>query len=132
LGDIGLNIAVNTQPVQDHSRKVGNGQSDFWMESIPSGAAGSQQLFRYGFHSQGAWNDTGYANPHVDELIDQLDMTSVSYAREAVIEEIWHTIKEDIAYLPLHHEMVIWAMRRELELPVDPKNWPRFHLARFK
>jgi peptide/nickel transport system substrate-binding protein len=40
------------------------------------------------------------------------------------------TVREDIVYVPLHHQVIVWAMRDQLELPVDPLNWPRFRLAR--
>jgi hypothetical protein len=32
--------------------------------------------------------------------------------------------------VPLHHQIIVWAMRDRLELPVDPQNQPRFRLAR--
>jgi peptide/nickel transport system substrate-binding protein len=35
-------------------------------------------------------------------------------------------------YIPLHHQVIVWAMRDRLELPVDPQNLPRFRLARLK
>jgi hypothetical protein len=39
-------------------------------------------------------------------------------------------VREEIVYVPLHHQVIVWAMRDQLELPVDPWNWPRFRLAR--
>jgi hypothetical protein len=39
-------------------------------------------------------------------------------------------VREDIVYIPLHQQVIVWAMRDELELPVDPRNGPRFRLAR--
>jgi hypothetical protein len=39
-------------------------------------------------------------------------------------------VRDDIVYVPLHQQVIVWAMRDELELPVDPWNLPRFRLAR--
>jgi peptide/nickel transport system substrate-binding protein len=47
-----------------------------------------------------------------------------------MIEKVWKTVREDIVYVPLHHQVIVWAMRDQLELPVDPANWPRLRLAR--
>ena len=54
----------------------------------------------------------------------------VTYARDALIEEVWKTVRDDIVYVPLHQQVIVWAMRDQLELPVDPWNLPRFRLAR--
>jgi peptide/nickel transport system substrate-binding protein len=49
-----------------------------------------------------------------------------------MIEEVWKTVRDDIVYVPLHHQIIVWAMRDRLELPVDPKNQPRLRLGRLK
>jgi peptide/nickel transport system substrate-binding protein len=76
------------------------------------------------------YNATGYANPHVDDLIDAIETALVTYARDAMIEEVWKTVRDDIVYVPLHHQVIVWAMRDQLELPIDSGNRPRFRLAR--
>ena len=65
-------------------------------------------------------NAASYANPRVDELIDTLDTAKVTYARDALIEQIWRIVLDDIVYVPLYHVKWAWAMRDELDLPVDP------------
>jgi peptide/nickel transport system substrate-binding protein len=47
-----------------------------------------------------------------------------------MIEEVWKTVRDDIVYVPLHHQVIFWAMRDQLELPIDSGNRPRFRLAR--
>jgi hypothetical protein len=32
----------------------------------------------------------------------------------------------------LHYQMIVWAMRDDLDLPVFPFNYPLFREARFK
>jgi peptide/nickel transport system substrate-binding protein len=54
----------------------------------------------------------------------------VTYARDAMIEEVWTTVRDDIVLVPLHQQVIVWAMRDRLDLPVDPWNLPRFRLAR--
>jgi peptide/nickel transport system substrate-binding protein len=85
----------------------------------------------YLVRSDAPYNAAGYANPRVDELIDTIETALVTYARDALIEEVWKTVRDDIVYIPLHQQVIVWAMRDGLELPVDPWNLPRFRLARF-
>jgi peptide/nickel transport system substrate-binding protein len=54
----------------------------------------------------------------------------VTYARDALIEEVWKTVRADIVYVPLHHQVIVWAMRDRLDLPIDPSNQVKFRLAR--
>ena len=75
---------------------------------------------------------SGYSNPRVDELIEKIDREMVTYGRDALIEEVWKTVLDDIVYIPLHHQMNVWAMRDNLDIPVYPAGFPLFREARFK
>jgi peptide/nickel transport system substrate-binding protein len=66
----------------------------------------------------------------VDDLIDAIETGLVTYARDALIQEVWKAVRDDIVYIPLHQQVIVWAMRDQLELPVDSWNFPRFRLAR--
>jgi hypothetical protein len=35
-----------------------------------------------------------------------------------MIEEIWKIVLDDIVYIPLHYQMIVWAMRENLDIPV--------------
>lgn len=39
---------------------------------------------------------------------------------------------DDIVYLPLHHEVTVWALRDNVDVPLSPFNYPIFREARFK
>jgi len=49
----------------------------------------------------------------------------VTYARDAMIEEVWRIVFDDIVCIPLHHQMIVCATRDNLEIPVYP-NRPIF------
>jgi peptide/nickel transport system substrate-binding protein len=130
LGEIGIRVTVAARPFREHGRVASRGQSDFYMLGWTTDTYDSLGSVRPLFRSDGPNNWTGYANPKVDDLIRAIETEFVTYARDALIEEVWKTVRDDIVYIPLHHQTIVWAMRDELELPVDPQNWPRFRLAR--
>jgi peptide/nickel transport system substrate-binding protein len=132
LGKIGITVSVNAQPADPHYQKVSAHESDFWLESYTAGTLDSLEVFLISIRSGGMDNWSGYANPRVDELIEELRTASLTYARDALIEEIWRVVLDDMVFLPLHHQMVVWAMRENLDLPVSPLNLPVFREARFK
>lgn len=131
LGWIGIDVDVNAQPKDRHFRKVKNGRSDFFLSSWASVPLDSQTIFRRFYHSRGAGN-TGYLDPQVDELIENIETETVTYVRDALIEEVWRIVLDDVVYIPLHHQVVVWAMHDSLELPVDPFDVPRFREARLQ
>jgi hypothetical protein len=82
-----------------------------WGQSAYDSLDHFNQLIR----SDGDFNATGYANRHVDDLIHAIETALVTYARDAMIEEVWRTVRDDIVYVPFHHQVIVWAMRDQLE-----------------
>jgi peptide/nickel transport system substrate-binding protein len=125
-------VSVDAQPEDRHYQKVDARESDFWLESFTAETLDSLEVFDLFFRSGGRFNAFGYANPRVDGLIEELGTASLTYARDALIEEIWRTVLDDVVFLPLHHQVLVWAMGENLDLPVSPLNYPVFREARLK
>jgi peptide/nickel transport system substrate-binding protein len=130
LGEVGIRVTVAARPMREHPPRIKKRETDFYMQGWGRTAYDSLDHFKHLIRSDGPYNGASYANPHVDELIDAIVPALVTYARDAMIEEVWKTVREDIVYVPMHHQVIVWAMRDELELPVDSSNQPRFRLAR--
>ncbi len=56
----------------------------------------------------------------------------VACGRDAMIEQVWKIVLGDIVYIPLHHQVIVWAMRDNLDIPIYPFNFPLFRQARLK
>ena len=131
LGKIGIEVAINFLSTDEHDAKVyKDRQSDFHIAGYHMDPD-SEGVLRELFDSQSYWNTTGYANPPVDELIEKIEGEMVTYARDAYLEEAWRIVTDDIVYLPIRHGVSVFAMRKDLEIPPDPWDVPRFRLARF-
>jgi peptide/nickel transport system substrate-binding protein len=130
LGEIGIHATVASRPMREHLPRIRNRQTDFYMLGWGTNAFDSLFHLSHVIRSDAPYNATGYANRHVDDLIDAIKTELVTYARDAMVEEVWKTVRDDIVYVPLHHQVIVWAMRDQLELPVDPQSQPRFRLAR--
>jgi peptide/nickel transport system substrate-binding protein len=131
LAKIGITVELSIAPMGAHIAKVRERRTDFYMLSWGPTAFDSHNHFVYLYRSDGQYNATGYANPRVDELIDTIGTELVTYARDAMIEEVWRTVLADVVVVPLHHQVMVWALRDGLELPIDALDSPRFRLARF-
>jgi peptide/nickel transport system substrate-binding protein len=131
LGSVGIDVAIDFLSQDDYDAKAYTArQSDFRIDGWHMDPD-SERVLRELFHSQSEWNVGGYANARVDELIDKIQDEMVTYARDAYLEEAWRIVTEDLVYLPIRHGVSVFAMRKELDIPPDPWDVPRFRLARF-
>jgi peptide/nickel transport system substrate-binding protein len=131
LGAVGIEVHINHLPHKAFDAKLyKDRQSDFFLEGGHMPPDSEMSLIEW--FGQNYWNPTGYANPRVDELIDKIEGEMVTYARDAYLEEAWRIVTEDVVYLPIRHGVSVFAMHKELDIPPDPWDVPRFRLARFK
>jgi peptide/nickel transport system substrate-binding protein len=62
----------------------------------------------------GAWNWGGYSNARLDQLVAQSLGTVDAAKREAVAREAAALAAAEVAFLPLHYQVVTWAMKNTL------------------
>jgi peptide/nickel transport system substrate-binding protein len=60
----------------------------------------------------------GYSNPRVDELIEKIGVEMVTYGRDAMLEDAWRIVVDDVVYLPVNHSVTVYALSDRLEIPV--------------
>jgi len=65
----------------------------------------------------------------VDELIRVMEGEVDLDKRNAAIAEAWKIVKDDISYLPLHHQVISWASKRTVDVPIRPNNEPLFRFS---
>ena len=128
--EVGIAATANPQPKQVYWPEVDNRESNFWFGSWA--AIDSEMIFVHYYRTGDSVNVSGYSNPEVDELIAKIDREMVTYGRDAMIEDVWKIVLGDIVYIPLHHQLIVWAMRDNLEIPVFPFNRPLFREAQLK
>jgi peptide/nickel transport system substrate-binding protein len=73
--------------------------------------------------SLGTWNFGGYSNPQIDELLPQIQSEIDDSARQAVLDETTAIIQEDMVYVPLCVELLLWGMRDDVTLTQRPDNF---------
>jgi peptide/nickel transport system substrate-binding protein len=126
-------LNVDAQPKEIHFAKLFERRTDFYLLGYLTPSFDSALHFRELYHSRaGRWGATGYANPALDALIARIDAELGTHGRDALIEEAWRMILDDIVVIPLHRQMIVWAMRDDLNLPVSPLNSPTFSRAMLK
>ncbi len=62
----------------------------------------------------GAWNWSGYTNAQLDALITQSLGTVDSAKREALARSASAFAAREVAFIPLHYQVVTWAMKKSI------------------
>lgn len=132
LQEIGIQVDVALQPPEEVGQKIQTRATDFfyWGYSEPFD---SLFVFKARYRSDAEFAGTGYADPQVDVLIDQIEGQMVTYVRDGLIEKVWRKVLGDVVYVPLYRPINAWALRADLDLPISVMlgGPPEFRDARY-
>jgi peptide/nickel transport system substrate-binding protein len=128
LAKIGIKVNLVAQPRGPHFTLLQKTppETDFYLLGWGVPTYDSQYIFSFLYHtrsgSEGSWNATRYANPAIDAAIRSLSSEVDTARRNATIAKIWSVVGDDTIYIPIHHQMLAYGMKRDLDIPVSPEN----------
>lgn len=99
LRQVGIKADLVMIDDSEMNRRIAGHDTDLYIRSVGYGSLDSLDAFKVLYRS-GARNNVsaaGYVNPRVDELIDTLDTVMITYGRDALIEQIWRIVLDDIS-----------------------------------
>ncbi|MCH8550994.1 MAG: ABC transporter substrate-binding protein [Natronospirillum sp.] len=135
LGQIGVNVRLNARPNSIHFAELQNGELDFYLLGWGVPTLDSHYVFDFLLETKtddsGAWNFTGWSNEEFDALSRQLPTETDLERRNALIAEAWRIVQDEIVYLPIHHQVLNWAMRSNIEMDVHPEDQPMIKYLSF-
>jgi len=132
---VGVRAQLNAMPLGPFFQKIQREDTSIYLLGwgVPTLDAlySFQSLLRTrdGGPGNGIWNYGRYSNPRMDELIVRMQ-TQSGEARMEAIREALRIYREDVPHIPLHHQMIPWAMRANFQIPHMANNQPYFRWAR--
>lgn len=135
LGRIGVNVTLASRPFAQHSPLIVEGTSDFFLFGWGVPTFDSAYNFNDLVHSRdgkyGNYNATGFANAEIDAKVESLGNEVDVAKRDATIAELWQYVKDEHLYLPLHNQVVAWAVRDNVNITIQPDNSPKLGSVSF-
>jgi peptide/nickel transport system substrate-binding protein len=128
LAKIGIKVNLVAQSRGPHFTLIQKNppETEFYMVGWGVPTYDSQYIFSFLYHtrsgSDGSWNATRYSKPEVDAAIQSLNSEIDTAKRNASIAKIWQTVSDETNYIALHHQMLAYAMKNDLDIPVSPEN----------
>ena len=128
LGQIGITVNLDAIPKAQHFPKITDGKTDFYMLGWGVPTYDSEYIFNFLVHGReasiGTWNGTGFDNDDLDAKILSLASNTDLASRNADIAAIWRVVQDEQLYIPIHHQVLNWAMGDNVGIEVDPENQP--------
>jgi peptide/nickel transport system substrate-binding protein len=115
---VGITTKVEAMPLSVYLRKGRN--REFALALLGWGSLAADLALRSlaatpnEERGMGAWNWSGYANPALDTLITQSLGTVDPAKREALARNASAVAARELAFIPLHHQIVTWAMKKSI------------------
>ena len=128
LAKVGIKVNLVAQPKGPHFTLIQKSppETEFFLLGWGVPTYDSHYIFSFLYHTRsgkdGGWNATRYSNPEVDKAIQGLTSDVDAAKRSATIAKIWQVLGEETIYIPLHHQALAYAMKRDLDVPVSPEN----------
>ena len=118
---VGVKAKLRTMPLVNYFPMIQRYEASIYMLGwgVPTFDAlySLQSLLRtVGAGGDGNYNVGRYSNPQVDAMIERVKVETDLVVRNELIEKALVLANEDVAYLPLHNQVIPWAMRKNVEV----------------
>ncbi len=133
---IGVEVDLVARTRSIHFQDLQNRVINFYMLGWGVPTFDSEYIFNFLYHTddgdRGSWNGTGFSDARMDELTQAM-LTEVDLAaRDSLIAEAWGVAQENLVYLPLHYQVINWAMGADVNVPIRSDNTPLFKYVSFE
>ncbi|MCC1493136.1 ABC transporter substrate-binding protein [Cognatishimia sp. F0-27] len=123
MAQIGIDVNLEALPKAQHFPLVNGLSTDMYMLGWGIPSYDSEYIFNFLYHTKGdlygAWNGTRYSNEKIDEMTQAIASEVDLEKRNAMIAEMWEIAKADTVYLPIHHQVLNWAMKDSVGAAMD-------------
>ncbi|MBE0414548.1 ABC transporter substrate-binding protein [Yoonia sp.] len=127
LARVGIDAKVNAMPVRGYWDELRAGNFDMYLLGWSPGTFDAEHPIRFLAHSRterlGTWNFGGYSSARIDALLAPIQQEIDPNARQAMLDEAAGILQDDVAYVPLYTEPLIWAMKDSVNVVQRPDNF---------
>jgi peptide/nickel transport system substrate-binding protein len=120
LQSCGLNITGNPLPSEEFWKKIKSGRSDMFLLALTFTSKYQYSALMSSFHtrvpnsSYGASNRTGYINPTVDSLIENIMFLDDPVKRNTLVYHVQDILLKDMPFCPIVFERQFYGVKRDL------------------
>ena len=126
---VGLNAELSTGPVRDYWPQLREDDFDMYLLGWSPGTFDMEHPIRFLKHTQddekklGSWNFGNFSNARIDELLQMIQQEIDPAARKAMEDDVVAISQEEVAYIPLYTQPLIWAAKDNIDMTQRADNF---------
>ncbi|MEM9971878.1 MAG: ABC transporter substrate-binding protein [Pseudomonadota bacterium] len=129
LAQVGLNATLDAMPVQNYWPELRADNFDMYLLGWSPGTFDHEHPIRFLASTPneekrlGSWNFGGFSNARVDELLPMIQSELDDTKRQGMIDEVATILQDEVAYVPLYVQPLVWGVRDGVSLTQRPDNF---------
>ncbi len=129
LAQVGLTAQLDAMPVQNYWPELRADNFDMYLLGWSPGTFDAEHPIRFlastpnAEKKLGSWNFGGYSNARVDELLPMIQSEIDDGKRQMMLDETAKILQDEVAYVPLYVQPLVWGARSNIELTQRPDNF---------
>lgn len=129
LAQIGLEAELDAMPVRNYWPELREDNYDMYLLGWSPGTFDAEHPIRFLASTPnkekklGSWNFGGYSNARVDELLPMIQSEIDTGKRQAMLDEVTGILQDEVAYVPLYVQPLVWGTRSNVDLTQRPDNF---------
>lgn len=136
LARVGIKASLHAQTKSKFFQKLHAFQTSFYLLGWQPGTTDLHDVLfsvaTTGPPQSGTWNGGRYSHPRVEQLAVSMTTEMDGAKRQRLMSEAQSLLQEDVAFVPLHQQMVTWAVRDGVEMKVGRDGEVRPVLVRLR
>lgn len=129
LAKVGLNAQLTSMPVRNYWPQLREDKFDMYLLGWSPGTFDAEHPLRFLAATPneekklGSWNFGGYSSARVDELLPMIQTELDADARQGMVDEATGILQDEVAYIPMYVQPLIWASSDSIALTQRSDNF---------
>ena len=129
LAQVGLKPILETMPVANYWPVLREDDHDMFLLGWSPGTFDAEHPIRFLLATPneekklGSWNFGGYSNARIDELLPMIQSEIDDSKRQAMLDEVAQIQLDDVAYVPMYVQPLVWGVREGVQVVQRPDNF---------
>ena len=127
LAQAGMRATLDAMPVQNYWPELRADNYDMYLLGWSPGTFDAEHPIRFLVHTPtdklGTWNFGDFSSTRVDELLPMIQSEIDDSKRMAMLEEATKIYQDEVAYVPLYVQPLVWGAGDNVTLTQRPDNF---------
>ncbi|MEM7295162.1 MAG: ABC transporter substrate-binding protein [Pseudomonadota bacterium] len=129
LAQAGMDVTLDAMPVSNYWPELRADNFDMYLLGWSPGTFDAEHPIRFLASTPnpekrlGSWNFGAYSNARIDELLPMIQSEIDDTARQTMLDEAAAIMQDEVAYVPLYVQPLVWGARAGVELTQRPDNF---------